>query len=391
MRLVPFVVVLASGLVFAQPAPDAGTQVYSKVVRSTVWIHSRHGQAQATGSGSLIDRRRSLVLTNYHVVGDEDRATVVFPAYRDGKLVAERSEYQRRLGEIGIKGRVVARDPEHDLAVIQIDTVPAGVSALSLVDKSVSTGQSVHSIGNPGGSGALWVYTPGRVRQVYKKQWRAKLDNRIANFSGEVVETDSATNPGDSGGPLVNDAGELVGVTQGGAVQASLLSTFIDISEIKKFLNRTDVRKATGFDGKSSDRTTALTSHDGGRFFTDKSLATTNAAAKSVYQKTGKDLVIETYANIPKDKTEEVKSMKPEDRATFFKDWAHERAKAEDVKGVLLLVCRTPSSYHVYITDNKNFGARDKLVAIIRDHFTKKEFDAGLEEFVKAAVEVLTK
>ena len=40
-------------LVVAQPAPDTGTQVYSKVVRSTVWIHSRHGQSQASGSGSL--------------------------------------------------------------------------------------------------------------------------------------------------------------------------------------------------------------------------------------------------------------------------------------------------------------------------------------------------
>jgi Trypsin-like peptidase domain/TPM domain len=391
MRLVPIIALLAAGLSVAQPAPDPGTQVYDKVVRSTVWIHSRHGQAQVSGSGTLIDRRRSLVLTNYHVVGDEDLAKVVFPAYRDGKLVAERSEYQRRLGEIGIKGRVVARDKQHDLAVIQLDSVPAGVPALALADKSVSTGQSVHSIGNPGGSGALWVYTPGRVRQVYNKRWRAKLEDRVAEFSGEVVETDSATNPGDSGGPLVNDTGELVGVTQGGATQASLLSTFIDISEVKKFLNSEDVRKATGIDGKTSDRTTALMSHDGGRFFSEKTLLATNDAAKSVYQKTGRDLVVETYANIPNDKTDEVKAMKQEDRAKFFKSWAEARAKAEDVKGVLLLVCRTPSSFHVTITDHKHNDAVPKLTAIIRDNFTKKEFDTGLEEFVKAAVELLTK
>lgn len=384
-------VLLTSHISFAQPAPDAGTQVYSKVVRSTVWIHSRHGQFSATGSGSLIDRRRSLVLTNYHVVGDEDRATVVFPYYHNDKPIAERSEYQKRFNQIGIRGRVIARDQQHDLAVIQIDSVPAGVSALPLVEKSVSPGQAVHSIGNPGGSGALWVYTPGKVRQVYNKRWAAKLDNRVANFSGMVVETDSATNPGDSGGPLVNDAGELVGVTQGGAVQANLLSTFIDITEIKKFLNKPEVRKATGIDGKTSDRNTALMSHDGGRFFSEKSLTDANEAAKALYRKTGKDLVVETYSNIPNDKTDEVKAMKPDDRAKFFKDWARARAKAEDMNGVLLLVCRTPSSFHVHISDGKHTDAVDKLSGIIREKFKAKEFDAGLEEFVKAATDVLSK
>jgi S1-C subfamily serine protease len=380
-----------SGFALAQPSPDPGTQVYAKVVRSTVWIHSRHGQYQASGSGSLIDRRRLLVLTNYHVVGEDDRATVVFPQYRDGRLVAERSEYQRRFSDISIKGRVVARDKQHDLSVIQIESVPAGVSALPLAEKTVSAGQSVHSIGNPGGSGALWVYTPGRVRQVYNKKWRAKLDDHVAEFSGEVVETDSATNPGDSGGPLVNDGGELVGVTQGGAVQANLLSTFIDVSEVKKFLNSADVRKATGFDGKISDRTVALISHDGGRFFSDKSLAAANEATKSIYQKSGRDLVIETYANIPNDKAEEVKAMKTEDRARFFRHWAESRAKADEVKGILLLVCRTPSSFHITITDKKHHDATEKLTGIIRENFSKKEFDAGLEEFVKVATDVLTK
>ena len=64
----------------------------------------------------------------------------------------------------------------------------------------------MHSIGNPGTSGALWVYTPGKVRQVYSKKWKAKLDERnIHTFQAKVIETDSPTNPGDSGGPLVND------------------------------------------------------------------------------------------------------------------------------------------------------------------------------------------
>ena len=61
-------------------------------------------------------------------------------------------------------------------------------------------------------------------------------------FEAKVVETDSATNPGDSGGPLLNAKGELVGVTQGGAINAQLVSTFIDVSEVKSLLTTKAVK-----------------------------------------------------------------------------------------------------------------------------------------------------
>ena len=109
---------------------------------------------------------------------------------------------------------------------------------MPLAAESPDPGQTVHSLGNPGRSGALWVYTPGKVRQVYSKTWKAKLDDRTHTFEARVIETDSPTNPGDSGGPLVNDKGELVGVTEGGATDAQLLSLFVDLSEVKKLLRR---------------------------------------------------------------------------------------------------------------------------------------------------------
>src|SRR5207302_618016 len=82
----------------------------------------------------------------------------------------------------------------------------------------------------------LWVYAPGRVRQVYRKRWQAKAGDETFTFEARVIETDSPTNPGDSGGPLVNDQGELVGVTQGGAFDARGLSYFIDVAEVRSFL-----------------------------------------------------------------------------------------------------------------------------------------------------------
>ena len=71
----------------APPPLDAGASVYAKVVRSTAWVHSdRGGGKLASGSGSLVDKGRRLVLTNYHVVGDVKNATVFFPQYGDKTL-----------------------------------------------------------------------------------------------------------------------------------------------------------------------------------------------------------------------------------------------------------------------------------------------------------------
>jgi S1-C subfamily serine protease len=117
-----------------------------------------------------------------------------------------------------------------------LDKLPPGAAALRLAQNSVGPGEDVHSIGNPAASGGLWIYTPGKVRQVYQKRWAAKAGGEELQFEARVIETDSQTNPGDSGGPLANDRGELVGVTQGGAVQAASLSTFIHLNEIKNFL-----------------------------------------------------------------------------------------------------------------------------------------------------------
>src|SRR4051794_14664353 len=76
------------------PLPaDSGTTVYQKVLKSTVWVHSERSRGTATGTGSLIDKGRRLVLTNYHVVGDVKRATVYFPVFEAGKAISDKKYY----------------------------------------------------------------------------------------------------------------------------------------------------------------------------------------------------------------------------------------------------------------------------------------------------------
>ncbi len=120
--------------------------------------------------------------------------------------------------------------------MIQLEKLPPGVLPVKFAADSPGTGANVHSIGNPGASDALWVYTPGKVRSVYKKTWTA--GKARTEHKATIIEATSPTSPGDSGGPLFNDKAEQIGVTQGGIVDPSAqgYSYFIDVTKIKAFL-----------------------------------------------------------------------------------------------------------------------------------------------------------
>jgi hypothetical protein len=368
----------------ATPA-EGGVKVYQSVLKSTVWIISQRPDGTATGSGSLIDRRRQLVLTNYHVAGDVNSALVMFPVFRDGKPIAERDYYKDRVRTSAIRGRVVARDKLADLALIQIDRVPAGAQALPLAGESLSPGQTVHSIGNPGGSGALWVYTPGKVRQVYQKKWAAKAGRETLQFEARVIETDSPTNPGDSGGPLVNDRAELVGVTQGGSTNASLLSTFVDVSEVKRFLATQKVREIPA--PRGADKREPFAVRDRALFFGPEAVRKANAEIAAIAHRFGRDLLIETEPTVPADDVDRVKAMNKADRQLYFRDWARKRARAEGVNGVMILICRDPSTLYVNVTETvravvtqaEETRIHDALLAAFRE----KKYDAGLAAVVR--------
>lgn len=372
---------------FGQATPlEGGVKVYQSVLKSTVWIISQRPDGTSTGSGTMIDRRRNLVLTNYHVVGKVDRVTVMFPKFLDGKLIAERDYYKQHVRDQGIRGRVVARDRDADLALIQIDHLPEGAQALPIAGQSVTPGQTVHSLGNPGGSGALWVYTPGKVRQVYEKKWAAKAGNETLSFKARVIETDSPTNPGDSGGPLVNDRAELVGVTQGGSTNANLLSTFIDVSEVHRFLATQTVRALKATFGESTVRE-PFAIRDEGKFFSPETVQKANQEIARIAHRYGRDILIETFQSVPADDADRVKGMNSEQRLNYFRTWARKRATAEGVNGIVILICRNPSTLYVNVTQSAKGvitqTEEKQLQGALLTKFREKKYDDGLTEAIR--------
>jgi tetratricopeptide (TPR) repeat protein len=210
-------------------------EVYQQALRATAWVHTQ----KRHGTGWLADSDKRLLVTNYHVVGSDEAVTVIFPDYRDGKLIAESRYYKEnepallRKGR-GVQGRVVAADPRRDLAIIKLDSLPNGVAALKMARGGPGPSDRVHSVGNPGASDAFWVYTTGTVRQVYSNKFQYQDGQQV---EAQVIETQAPLNPGDSGGPVVNDKGEVVGVNAAGKANAQLVSLCIDVAEVRALLD----------------------------------------------------------------------------------------------------------------------------------------------------------
>lgn len=231
---------IVAGLATYPVRGDEG--VYKATLPSTAWIITKVDGATSKGTGVLVNAEKKLVVTNFHVVGEARTAIVFFPDLRDGEPIVTPRHYTENYTayaadlnnekSLAILGFIRAVDRKRDLAVIELSRLPEHAKEIKFAEKSASGGVSVHSIGNPATSQALWVYTNGTVRSVYPK----KLITNAGEHEFKVVETDSPINEGDSGGPVVNAAGELVAVTQAYTNAGRLVSYSVDVGEVKKFL-----------------------------------------------------------------------------------------------------------------------------------------------------------
>src|SRR5262249_7120451 len=158
----------------------------------------------------------------------------------------------------------------------------------------------------------------------------------------------------------------LVGVTQGGAIDAQLLSLFVDLSEVKRLLNRRSVQALRSTEPSASTtaaqqkekekeppkphREAALKSKDEAKLFSEETMKKVQAAADKLLKEKDIDFLVETVPTPPKADAEKVKAMSAEEREKFFKEYAQERAKAEKLSGVYVVVCKSPGFVWVEVT-----------------------------------------
>jgi S1-C subfamily serine protease len=184
-------------------APELGADeratmaVFERATKSVVFISNTAIQRdlwsfdilevpQGSGSGFVWNTQGHIV-TNFHVVYGANAIKVT---------LADRSEHQ---------ARVVGADPDHDLAVLQIQSETMLEPLAIGSSQDLRVGQKVLAIGNPFGlDHSLTTGVVSALGRTIKS-----MSNRTIEG---VVQTDAAINPGNSGGPLLDSAGRLIGV-----------------------------------------------------------------------------------------------------------------------------------------------------------------------------------
>ncbi len=183
--------------------------VITVVVEAIDPLSMLEAPVRGVGSGFIVGE--DLALTNSHVVGSAIEARVI---YSDG--------------EVGV-GRVLARDPYRDLALLEVESRGRRVR-MGDSDK-VRIGELVIALGSPlgmpGPSVTLGVVS-ARGRTIVADEGRIVLE--------DLIQTDAAINPGNSGGPLINMDAEAIGVTTAMIPFAQGIGFGIPINHAKRFI-----------------------------------------------------------------------------------------------------------------------------------------------------------
>jgi serine protease DegQ len=139
---------------------------------------------ETLGSGVVIDAHAGHIITNDHLIAEQESMLVTF-------------HDQRR-----VLAKVIGRDHQTDLALLEIPS--HGLQGMRTPERDdLRVGDFVVAIGNPFGLGQT--VTSGIVSAL----GRSNLG--LEGFE-EFIQTDAPINVGNSGGALVNLRGELVGI-----------------------------------------------------------------------------------------------------------------------------------------------------------------------------------
>lgn len=167
------------------------------------------------GTGFIVDGSSGLIVTNRHVVSDEDAEYSVITS--DGK------RYDN--------AEVLAKDEINDLAIIKINA-ESELPALEFNNSdNIEIGQTVIAIG----------FALGEFKNTVTKGIISGVGRSIIASGGlrgsesleDVIQTDAAINPGNSGGPLIDLSGKVIGVNTAISEEGQLVGFAIPSNESK--------------------------------------------------------------------------------------------------------------------------------------------------------------
>ena len=185
---------------------------------------------QVGGGTGFIVSSAGLIVTNKHVVKDDDAEYTIFTNNGDK-----------------FKAKVLAKDPSQDLALMMIEQESKvdgegnldlkKFPVLKLGDSDdLRIGQSVIAIGNALGEFRNTV-SLGIISALGRRITASGQNNFIETLN-DVIQTDTAINRGNSGGPLLNLKGEVIGINTAIANDAQSIGFSIPVNYVKRDIDQ---------------------------------------------------------------------------------------------------------------------------------------------------------
>jgi serine protease Do len=176
-------------------------------------------QQNTIGTGFVVNAEKGVIVTNRHVVADTSLKYSVVT--KDGKKMDIEKIY---------------RDPNFDLALVQVNIADNQLKALELGDSSkLKSGQTLIAIGNALGRFDNTV-TTGVVSGLGRSISAGDPFSSETELLDNLIQTDAAINPGNSGGPLLNSAAQVIGVNVATTEGAQNIGFAIPINSVKSIV-----------------------------------------------------------------------------------------------------------------------------------------------------------
>lgn len=169
---------------------DALTNAINDSLPASATILVQQGDEQWNGSGFLLNNGR--MITAFHVVEGVTAENGVINVVFDNK------------SNEAYSAQVAAANPQFDLAIIVLNTVPNVEPMMLANPKAITIGEPIAVIGSPGG----WqdVVTTGRVAAIHQDV--SQLEAALSDF----ILIDADIEPGSSGSMVIDEDGNIVGM-----------------------------------------------------------------------------------------------------------------------------------------------------------------------------------
>lgn len=191
---------LSAGLALMPGVTGAGSlgDVFDRVAPSVVVVRTMERDIPETGE------RRTVSISG---LGSGVLMSLEGKVLTAAHLVQAASEIRVEfVGGERVAARVIASEPDADVALLQLERVPAGAVVARLGDSNLARiGEEVFIVGAP--YGISHTLTVGHIGGRHKP---GQVWDRFT--LAEFFQTDAAINQGNSGGPMFNMAGEVIGI-----------------------------------------------------------------------------------------------------------------------------------------------------------------------------------